>query len=448
MPCWRHHLALAQFLLAASNNGDYPRLNFPRFSRVITLLYRHQSPRQRPAPRDSLPLTSSKENPMTAVEMLERLVGFATVSRDSNLELIDFIEQWLKRHGVESWRTANDDGRKANLLARIGPAVEGGVVLSGHTDVVPVDGQPWSSDPFALTDGGDGHLYGRGTCDMKGFIACALAEVPRWVMLELNKPIYLALSYDEEVGCLGAPRMIEHLMRDHPRPATVIVGEPTLMQPVVAQKGSTNLRTTVTGLEAHSSQVNQGVSAIHVAARLVTRIEDIMAELRTEGRVDDAFNVAHSSLHVGKIQGGTAINIMARECQFDWEIRHLPSDHFDDLLARVSNYAATLEADMQTRSPNCQIHTERLVDTVPALANRDNTQALALCTELLGDQPTSAVAYATEAGQFQRQGLATVICGPGSIAQAHQPNEYIEQTQLLAASDFMRKLGSRLVMDN
>lgn len=385
---------------------------------------------------------------MTATEMLERLVGFATVSRDSNLALIDFVEQWLNRHGVESWRIASDDGSKANLLARIGPAVEGGVVLSGHTDVVPVDGQPWSTDPFTLIDGGDDRLYGRGTCDMKGFIACALAEVPRWVTLSLSKPIYLALSYDEEVGCLGAPRMIERLMSDQPRPAAVIVGEPTLMQPVVAQKGSTNLRTRVTGRAAHSSQVNQGVSAIHVAARLVTRIEDIMADLRAEGRVDEAFNVAHSSLHVGKIQGGTAINIMARECSFDWEIRHLPADNFDDLLARVNDYAAGLETQMRARSPECRIHTERLVDSVPALADQDNQEVLALCHALLGQQPSGAVAYATEAGQFQRAGLATVICGPGSIAQAHQPDEYLEREQLTAGSDFMRALGDALVTEH
>lgn len=385
---------------------------------------------------------------MTATEMLERLVGFPTVSRDSNLELIAFVEQWLSRHGVESWRIASDDGRKANLLARIGPAAEGGVVLSGHTDVVPVDGQPWSTDPFTLIDGGDERLYGRGTCDMKGFIACALAEVPVWVTLALKKPIYLAFSYDEEVGCLGAPRMIERLMRDQPRPAAVIVGEPTLMQPVVAHKGSTNLRTVVTGRAAHSSQVNQGVSAIHVAARLVTRIEDIMADLRAEGRADDAFNVAHSSLHVGKIQGGTAINIMARECQFDWEIRHLPDDRFEDLLARVNEYAAVLEAEMQERSAACSIHTEQLTDTVPALADRDNRQVLELCEALLlGRQATGGVDYATEAGQFQQAGLPAVICGPGSIAQAHQPDEYIEREQLDAGSDFMRALGAKLVTE-
>ncbi len=381
---------------------------------------------------------------MTAAEMLERLVGFATVSRDSNLDLIAFVEGYLDEHGVEHWRVESDDGKKANLLARIGPAVEGGVVLSGHTDVVPVDGQPWSTDPFTLIDKDDGKLYGRGTCDMKGFIACALAELPEWLKRGLDKPIYLALSYDEEVGCIGAPRMIERLMADHPRPAAVIVGEPTLMQPVVAHKGATNLRTTVTGRASHSSQIDQGVSAIHVAARLVTKIEDVMSELRAEGRVDEAFNVAHSSLHVGKIAGGTAINIMARECTFEWEIRHLPGDRVEELLGRVNDYAAELEAEMQRRAPEASIVTEALNVTVPALADDNNAQVLDLCRELLGEQPSGAVAYATEAGQFQRVGLPTVICGPGSIRQAHQPDEYIEIEQLAAGTRFMQALGRRL----
>ncbi|WP_046079903.1 acetylornithine deacetylase [Halomonas sp. HG01] len=381
---------------------------------------------------------------MTAAQFLERLVGFPTVSRDSNLDLIAFIEAWLNDHGVEHWRVDSDDGTKANLLARIGPAVEGGVVLSGHTDVVPVDGQPWSTDPFTLTDKGDGRLYGRGTCDMKAFIACALAEVPRWVELELDAPIYLAFSYDEEIGCVGAPRMIERLMADHPRPAAVFVGEPTLMEPVVAHKGATNLRTTVTGRASHSSQVNQGVSAIHVAARLVTYIEDVMSELRAEGRVDEAFNVVHSSLHVGKIQGGTAINIMARECSFEWEIRHLPSDRFEDLFGRIEACAERLQAEMRERAPDAGIHTERLNVTVPALADDNNAEVLSLCRDLVGEAPAGAVAYATEAGQFQRAGLPTVICGPGSISQAHQPDEYLEIAQLEAGSAFMRALGERL----
>lgn len=381
---------------------------------------------------------------MTAAEILDRLVGFATVSRDSNLALIEWVEGWLDAHGVAHWRVESDDGRKANLLARIGPAVAGGVVLSGHTDVVPVDGQPWSTDPFTLVDKGDGRLYGRGTCDMKGFIACALAEVPRWVNQALATPIWLAFSYDEEVGCIGAPRMIERLLADHPRPAAVIVGEPTLMHPVVAHKGATNLRTTVTGRAAHSSQVNQGVSAIHVAARLVTRIEDVMAELKAEGRMDEAFNVVHSSLHVGKIAGGTAINIMARECSFEWEIRHLPSDRFEALLARVNETAAGLEAEMRRRAPDAAIVTEALNTTVPALADDNNAEVLALCRDLLDERPAGAVAYATEAGQFQREGLPTVICGPGSIGQAHQPDEYLDIEQLEAGAAFMVALGERL----
>lgn len=381
---------------------------------------------------------------MTAAELLDRLVGFATVSRDSNLDLIAFVEGYLAKHGVDHWRVESDDGKKANLLARIGPDVAGGVVLSGHTDVVPVDGQPWSTDPFTLIDKGDGRLYGRGTCDMKGFIACALAEVPRWASMELATPIWLALSYDEEVGCIGAPRMIETLLADHPRPAAVIVGEPTMMHPVVAHKGATNLRTTVTGRASHSSQVNQGVSAIHVAARLVTRIEDVMAELQAEGRVDEAFNVVHSSLHVGKIAGGTAINIMARECSFEWEIRHLPSDRFEELLGRVNATAAELEAEMQRRAPEAGIVTEALNTTVPALADDNNAEVLALCRELLDERPAGAVAYATEAGQFQREGLPTVICGPGSIGQAHQPDEFLDIAQLEAGAQFMAALGERL----
>lgn len=383
----------------------------------------------------------------SAQQLLETLVGHPTVSRDSNLDLIRFIEGYLEDLGVPYRRIESDDGKKANLLARIGPEVEGGVVLSGHTDVVPVDGQPWSTDPFSLTDKGDGRLYGRGSCDMKGFIACALAQVPRWVEQTLTRPIYLALSYDEEVGCVGAPRLIESLMADEPRPAAVIVGEPTLMAPVVAQKGITNLRTTVTGLEAHSSQVNQGVSAVHVAARLVTRIEDIMAELREAGRVDEAFNVAHSSLHVGKIAGGTAINIMARECQFDWEIRHLPQDGFESGYARFKDYAESLENTLRQRAPQVSIHTENLTDTVPGLADRDNAAALSLCRDLLGERDSEAVAYATEAGQFQRAGLPTVICGPGSIAQAHQPDEYLDKTQLEAGAAFMTRLGDHLADD-
>lgn len=281
--------------------------------------------------------------------LLTRLVAFDTTSSASNLALIEFVEAYLAKAGVASERVMSPCGTKANLIARIGPDAPGGVMLSGHTDVVPVVGQPWSSDPFTLRDGGDGRLYGRGTCDMKGFIACALAMVPEWVKAPLQQPVYLGFSYDEEIGCVGAPSLIKRFYEHYSTTARVIVGEPTSMQPVVAQKGATNLRTTVVGREAHSSQVNQGTSAIHVAARLVTFIEDTMATLVEEGRVDEAFNVPHTSLHVGKIKGGTAINIMARECQFEWEIRHLPTETFEEVYARFSDYCAMLSEALAAR---------------------------------------------------------------------------------------------------
>lgn len=377
--------------------------------------------------------------------LLTRLVAFDTTSSASNLALIEFVEAYLTKAGVASERVMSPCGTKANLIARIGPDAPGGVMLSGHTDVVPVVGQPWSSDPFTLRDGGDGRLYGRGTCDMKGFIACALAMVPEWVKAPLQQPVYLGFSYDEEIGCVGAPSLIKRFYEHYSTTARVIVGEPTSMQPVVAQKGATNLRTTVVGREAHSSQVNQGTSAIHVAARLVTFIEDTMATLVEEGRVDEAFNVPHTSLHVGKIKGGTAINIMARECQFEWEIRHLPTETFEEVYARFSDYCATLSEALAAQGKTVDITTVPLNVTVPGLANRDNQQVLQLAeAHLPAGCCQHAVAYATEAGQFQGQGLQTIILGPGSIAQAHQPDEYIEISQLEACQQFMQRLGGSL----
>lgn len=380
-----------------------------------------------------------------ATTLLAKLVSFDTTSSESNLALIEFVERYLADNGVASERVMSPCGQKANLIARIGPQAPGGVMLSGHTDVVPVAGQPWTSDPFTLRDGKDGRLYGRGTCDMKGFIACALAMVPTWVSASLKQPIYFGFSYDEEIGCVGSPSLIKRFYEHYSTTAHVIVGEPTSMQPVVAQKGATNLRTTVIGREAHSSQVNQGTSAIHVAARLVTFIEDTMAALVEEGRVDGAFNVPHTSLHVGKIRGGTAINIMARECQFEWEIRHLPTDTFDEIYARFEAFCAQLTAELQAKGKHVEMTTEPLNVTVPGLADRDNDRVLRLAKDHL---PTAcchhAVAYATEAGQFQGQGLQTIILGPGSIAQAHQPDEYIEETQLNACTAFMQRLGEAL----
>ncbi|MCA1772389.1 MAG: acetylornithine deacetylase [Halomonas sp.] len=380
-----------------------------------------------------------------AERLLARLVAFDTTSSESNLALVDYVEGYLASYGVEAERVMSPCGTKANLIARIGPDAPGGVMLSGHTDVVPVAGQPWSSDPFTLRDGGDGRLYGRGTCDMKGFLACALAKVPEWVDAPLKQPVYLGFSYDEEIGCVGAPDLIRRFCEHYSTTSHVIVGEPTSMQPVVAQKGATNLRTTVTGREAHSSQVNQGTSAIHVAARLVTFIEDTMTALVEEGRVDEAFNVPHTSLHVGKIKGGTAINIMARECQFEWEIRHLPTDTFDEIYARYEAFCSQLSAELKARGKHVEIATESLNVTVPGLADRDNDRVLRLAKDHLpAGCCDHAVAYATEAGQFQGQGLQTIILGPGSIAQAHQPDEYVERSQLEACMVFLDNMTEAL----
>ncbi|WNL38712.1 acetylornithine deacetylase [Halomonas sp. PAMB 3232] len=380
-----------------------------------------------------------------AESLLSQLIAFNTTSRGSNLALIEFVEGYLAKHGVASERVMSPCNTKANLIARIGPDAPGGVMLSGHTDVVPVEGQPWSTDPFTLHDGGDGRLYGRGSCDMKGFIACALAMVPEWVKAPLKQPIYFGFSYDEEIGCVGAPELIKRFYEHYSTTAHVIVGEPTLMQPVVAQKGATNLRTTVTGVEAHSSQVNQGTSAIHVAARLVSFIEDTMTALVEEGRVDEAFNVPHTSLHVGRIKGGTAINIMARECTFEWEIRHLPTETFGEVFDRFTQYVDSLKAELSARGKRVTIDTEALNVTVPGLADRDNAAVLRLARDHLPNECCNhAVAYATEAGQFQGQGLQTIILGPGSIAQAHQPDEYIEKSELVACVEFMTRMGRAL----
>ncbi|MGY3728122.1 MULTISPECIES: acetylornithine deacetylase [Cobetia] len=377
-------------------------------------------------------------------EWLAHLIHFATVSRDSNLALIHCLRDALEVAGVSAEIIHDDGGDKANLLAVIGPDVEGGVVLSGHTDVVPVEGQAWDSDPFTLREA-DGRLYGRGSSDMKGFIACCMAAVPALVSAardgKLERPVIFAFSYDEEIGCLGAPRMIARLRDRLPRPAAVLVGEPTLMSVVDAHKGITVIRTTVTGKPSHSSQVNLGVSAIHLAARMVTFIEDRMQARIDCGQLDERFEVPHASLHVGRIEGGTAVNITAGQCIFDWELRHLPGEDVEAMLAEIDAYAERLLVPYRERAPEVAIHSERTVETVPALGQGERDPAIHLCQRLLGEARASqAVTYATEAGQFQREGWPTVVCGPGSISVAHQANEYIDIRQLAACDRFLAQL--------
>ncbi|WP_269497874.1 acetylornithine deacetylase [Castellaniella sp. S9] len=367
-------------------------------------------------------------------DMIARLVAFDTVSRNSNLELIHFVRDTLSRHGVDSQLVPSPDGRKANLFATVGPMAEGGVVLSGHTDVVPVDGQPWDTDPFEVTRK-DGRLYGRGTCDMKSFIAIALAKVPDMLRAGLRRPIHLALSHDEEVGCQGAPAMIERMAAELPKPSAVVIGEPTSMRPIMAHKGLAILRTTVTGHEAHSSQIQRGVSAVMTAAKLIGRLESMTAENRRNADPASLFVPPFSTLHAGVVHGGTAVNIISRECSFMWDVRVLPGETLSAYLDPFKRYCEELLVDMRRVAPEADIVTEVLADAPPMADEGGEAQALA--QRLSGHRCCGVVPYGTEGGQFQRAGFSVVVCGPGSIDQAHQPNEYIDIEQVGACETFI-----------
>lgn len=379
-------------------------------------------------------------NAYTAVEMIERLVSFDTTSRESNLPLIDFVRDYLASHGVECALIHDETGAKANLYATIGPDDVPGIALSGHTDVVPVDGQPWHTDPFRVVRK-NGRLYGRGTADMKSFSAIALALVPEFLACRLETPIHLALSYDEEVGCLGAPRMIEQLGGElGPKPKMVIVGEPTNMEVVNAHKGIICFRTRVRGLEAHSSASHRGVNAVQHAARLVAFLTDMAEEMEAGANPESGFDPPHTTIHVGTIGGGTAQNIVPLDCSFTWEYRLMPGADPDEIRQRFDRFAnETVLPRMHAVDPNTGIETEHLC-TVPGLEPDVDSPAESAAMALARRNRTEVVAYATEGGQFQQAGIPTVVCGPGSIAQAHQPNEYIELSQVRACEAFLRRL--------
>ncbi len=373
-----------------------------------------------------------------ALDILARLIAFDTTSRNSNLALIAWVEEFLRARGIASQRVSNADGSKANLYAVVGPNVEGGVVLSGHTDVVPVDGQPWSSDPWLLTERG-GKLYGRGTADMKSFIALALAHVDGALAAPLKRPIILAFSYDEEIGCLGAPAMIEEIVRDVPKPAAAIIGEPTLMKVVSAHKSIRSFFVEVTGREAHSSLPEQGVSAIMEALKLM----NLVVELGREARTVSHTHFTPATMTIGKVEGGTASNILARRCEFIWDLRCPEMVQGDAIEARFREAAEALDADIKARAPEAGVSVTRRSIT-PGLAVAPHSEAETLARALTGDNETRAVSYAAEAGLFQRAGLPAIICGPGSIEQAHQPDEWIERAQIEEGAAFMRKLIARL----
>ncbi|MDO8420752.1 MAG: acetylornithine deacetylase [Parvibaculum sp.] len=380
----------------------------------------------------------------TSRELSEKLIAFDTTSRNSNLELIAFVEDYLEGHGISSTRVANEDNTKSNLFATIGPKdCAGGIVLSGHTDVVPVDGQDWTSDPFSVVER-DGFLFGRGTSDMKSFIACALAAVPDFVAADAQIPVHIALSYDEEVGCLGVRPMIDTLIRALPRPQVVIVGEPSGMKVVNAHKGIRSYTTTVTGLEFHSSQTHQGVSAILYAAELISELTRLADEMRVRGDASGRFTPPYTTINVGLITGGTALNIIPRTCAFTWEYRSLPDADETEILTRLNRYAEDIVLPrMRAVYAGASVTTVVRAES-PGLAARDGDAGETLVLKLARCNQAEAVSYNTEAGLFQLADIPTVICGPGSIDQAHKPDEFIALSQIAECDRFMARLAEHL----
>lgn len=374
--------------------------------------------------------------------LLARLVAFDTTSRNSNLELIAWVEAHLAACGAPCARVASPDGAKSNLYAWIGGEGPGGVVLSGHTDVVPVDGQPWTSDPWTLTER-DGRLYGRGAADMKGFLALMLAYAGPAARAGLKRPLILALSYDEEVGCLGAPAMIAAL-RDRFGPLeAVIVGEPTSMEVVSGHKGIRVFNVEATGREAHSSQRGQGASAIAAALPLAGLVLEMAAEAARCADPASPFDPPGATMTVGLIEGGTATNILARSCRFSWDLRCETDAEADAYEARFRDAAAAADAALRAITPEGGVRVSRR-STTPPLRPHADSAAERLARALTGDNGWRAAAYAAEAGQFQEAGAAAVLCGPGSILQAHQPDEWIAREQLAQGSAFMQRLIARL----
>jgi acetylornithine deacetylase len=373
-----------------------------------------------------------------ARNILAKLVSFDTTSRGSNLALVEWVEGYLDGLAVPHRRVPNADGTKSNLLATIGPQAEGGVVLSGHTDVVPVDGQPWSTDPWTLTEQ-DGRLYGRGTCDMKGFLALALAAAPE-LSQQAKKPVHLAFSYDEEIGCLGAPHMIEVIRAKLPAPSVVVVGEPTNMEAVNGHKGIATFHVTVTGREAHSSLPHQGVSAVMAAVQLMKSLTDLSARLEAEADPNSPFTPKGPTLTIGIVHGGTAHNIIARECEFVFDLRTPGGRTPEEIIAPFLEECRQMDAALKARAPEAGVVVD-LRTSVPPFTPEPDGAAEVFARRMAGDNgPPRVVAFAAEAGQFQRAGFSTVICGPGSIEQAHQPDEFVEIAQMQRGALFMRRL--------
>ena len=386
---------------------------------------------------------TSQQPSKELLAMVERLIAFETVSRDSNLGLIEWTRDYLAGLGATSRLTYDATGKKANLFATLGEGSRPGLVLSGHTDVVPVEGQAWDTDPFKATVIGD-KLYGRGSADMKGYIATALVMAPQFLASKADAPLHFAFSYDEEVGCIGVRGLIKDLADIGLKTAGCIVGEPTLMQPIIAHKGTHRFRCCITGREAHSSYTTQGVNSIEYAARIIVYIRQMADRLQQLETRDYAFTVPFTTMQTGLIRGGLAANIVPKECEFIFEARTLPGASEHKLFQEVKDFAATLLPEMQRIEPNAAIKLE-LLNSAPGMNMQETDEIVKLATALSRNKPNGAVSYGTEGGLFQAAGIPTVICGPGDIEQAHKPDEYIEVSELRKCEVFMGRLVGQLV---
>ncbi len=382
---------------------------------------------------------------MNVEEILAKLISFPVLGGESNLSILNWIKEHIESYGVTVHLVPNQEGNKASLHCRIGPSVDGGVILSGHMDVVPVEGQEWTTDPFELTDKGDGKLYGRGSCDMKGFLACCLAALPQMVNADLKNPIYFAFSYDEEIGCLAAPELARAIKTHYSEePKYAIIGEPSSMEPIVGQKGIYILETYVNGSAGHSSRIKQEVSAIHEAMRLILWLEKKMDQLIADGRLDDRFHPPHSSIHIGLVSGGIAPNVIADKAHFCWDLRTIPLDDIQSIVDEFEGYCRQREEELQSVFPGFSVKTIENHPPVPHLDTKVDDDVVDLIRKISGNSKCDTVSYAAEAGQFANEGFQSAICGPGSIAQAHRADEYIAKEQLEKGMAMMAKLVQEL----
>ena len=378
-----------------------------------------------------------------SIEMIKKLVAFDTTSRNSNLALIDFVRDHLESCGIETILVPDDTGKKANLYGTIGPDDKPGIALSGHTDVVPIDGQDWSSDPWDLVER-DGRIYGRGACDMKGFLGCVLAAVPQFRRTRLKTPIHLLFSFDEEVGCLGVRRALKVLQDLPVRPKGCIIGEPTMMQVAIAHKGKKSMRAHVHGKECHSSLAPKGVNAVEYAAEAVAYLRRMGRRFAAEGPFDPDYDVPHTTVHTGVIHGGTALNIVPKDCQFVFEFRHLPVQDPEALYAEFKRFVETeLQPEMKKIAPETGFGFEQ-ISAFPGLDTAEDAEITTLAKGLALANGTTKIAFGTEGGLIQEAAIPTVVCGPGSIEQAHKPDEYCDLGQIVQCEAFLERLREKL----